>query len=593
MRIVAVLRTTPKKCDPWGAVARAWGHERDELPRRLKKKVLVRGLGRLGKSYNVSNGDSHIFCNPEEATVFAQERKGTVKSIEDQLYLAFEQGDAVPRLEGHYLLHLFILDTYRSMMQHWYDKITARGVRVLYVRCDEFFFYESDMPKVEDLVYSGESDCLDAFGMLKVGHGSMPLTDLGFTASGAYLLNSFMAPSDVHYEISSADTVCPNEVEDSVVPVEATPSEFEIENLDDFHRLLIKASVPGAGKSHAVLSRYGDRVVAVCPTNALCVEFSSKYPGCTAMTLHRFLRVGPGDGAAGSTDDGERDPWSHIGRSSRMPENNKVLLLDEIYMYSQAMLGKLYFRLSVTGATRVFATGDPNQLPPVHEDVSEELFVPTAAKVQRMRSVDFLFPHQMTLHICKRGEDPEDNRRMQSITQMMRSPGFSMEFILEMVREHFKRVSFVQATRMMRKDPYGYVAVCYYNKTCNQVAKAVLPGGTKLECGVRLVNRQRTNVAGGTLMVNYEYTIKEVQDRYCVLEDVMVPGSELRVPRLHVENRMHWSQTRTCHSLQGSSVSSRLLLFNLMSRRVSPEFVYVALTRARKLGEVWYVQEGG
>ena len=54
---------------------------------------------------------------------------------------------------------------------------------------------------------------------------------------------------------------------------------------------------------------------------------------------------------------------------------------------------------------------------------------------------------------------------------------------------------------------------------------------------------------------------------------------------------MHWSQTRTCHSLQGSSVSSRLLLFNLMSRRVSPEFVYVALTRARKLGEVWYVQE--
>ena len=144
---------------------------------------------------------------------------------------------------------------------------------------------------------------------------------------------------------------------------------------------------------------------------------------------------------------------------------------------------------------------------------------------------------------------------------------------------------------MMRGDHYGYVAVCYYNNTCNQVAKAVLPGGTKLKPGVRLVNRQRSNVAGGTLMVNYEYTIKEVQDRYCVLEDVMVPGSELKVPRFHIENRMHWSQTRTCHSLQGSSVSSRLLLFNLMSRRVSPEFVYVALTRARKLGEVWYVQE--
>ena len=245
----------------------------------------------------------------------------------------------------------------------------------------------------------------------------------------------------------------------------------------------------------------------------------------------------------------------------------------------------------MTGAVRVFATGDPNQLPPVHEEVSEELFVPTASKVKRMHSVDFLFPHQMTLHICKRGDDRVDNQRMQSITQMMRSPGFTMESILEMVRGHFGRVTFAEAARMMRGDPYGYVAVCYYNNTCNQVAKAVLPGGTKLKPGVRLVNRQRSNVAGGTLMVNYEYTIKEVQDRYCVLEDVMVPGSELKVPRFHIENRMHWSQTRTCHSLQGSSVSSRLLLFNLMSRRVSPEFVYVALTRARKLGEVWYVQE--
>lgn len=113
-----------------------------------------------------------------------------------------------------------------------------------------------------------------------------------------------------------------------------------------------------------------------------------------------------------------------------------------------------------------------------------------------------------------------------------------------------------------------------------------------MEVGVRLVNRQRSHVSGGVLMVNYEYQVKEVQERYCVLEDVMVPGSEFKVPSFHIQNRMHWSQTRTCHSLQGSSVSSRLLLFNLTSHRVSPEFVYVALTRARKLGEVWYVDSG-
>lgn len=592
IRIVAVLRTTPRKAYAWEAVTQAWGHEHDPMPRRLKKKVLVRGLGRLGKSYNTKQGDAHIFCNPEEATVFAQERKGTVKSIQDELFVAFEQGDCVPRLEGHYLIHLFILDTYRAMMQHWYDKIQSRGVQILYVRCDEFFFHETDMPKVEDLIYEGQADSLDAFGMLKVGHSAVPLDQLGFPSQGAYLFTEFLSPSDTHYEISSVDTICPNQIEDSVVPVEAKPSEFEIENLDSFTRLLVQASVPGAGKSHAVLSRYGKDVVVVCPTNALCVEFTAKYPGCTAMTLHKFLRVSPNWAETRVEDGQNRDPWAYIGRSARMPEHNKVLLLDEIYMYSQSMLSKLYFRLSVTGATRVFATGDPNQLPPINEEVSEELFLPTQAKTQRMKSVSFMFPHQMTLHVCKRGNDPEDNKRMQRLTQMMRSPGFSMEYIVDMIKEEFNCVTFREATQMMKGNPMGYVAVCYYNRTCHQIAKSVLPGGTKLREGVRLVNRRRANFAGGTLMVNYEYNVKEVQERYCVLEDVMIPGSEIKVSNMHIERNMHWSQTRTCHSLQGSSVSSSLLLFNLMSHRVSPEFVYVALTRARKLGEVWYVDNG-
>ena len=91
-------------------------------------------------------------------------------------------------------------------------------------------------------------------------------------------------------------------------------------------------------------------------------------------------------------------------------------------------------------------------------------------------------------------------------------------------------------------------------------------------------------------MVNYEYVVKEVKERSVVVEDVMVPGSTIDVPNWHVNSNMHWSQTRTCHSLQGSSVSAALLLFNLNSRRMSPEFIYVALTRARKLKDVYIVE---
>lgn len=583
VRLCAVLHTTPRKSSAWSAVAATW--ENQALDRDLRKKVLVRGLGRLGKTYNSTGDNMNIFCNPEEATVFSQERKGEVVSIEDELYLAYVKGDSIPRLEGHYLIHLYILDTYRSMMQHWYDKITARGVRVLYVRCDEFFFHKDDMPLVEDLVYHADSDSLEAFGMLKVGHSCVPLEQLGFCSAGQFLLNSFISPTEVHYEICSAETVCPDEVEQMVVPVEPRPDEYTIANLDDYSRVLVKATVPGAGKSHAVLSRYGSKVLVVCPTNALCVEFTAKYPGCTAMTLHRFLRVG----IVNHTDENQQEDGCLMERM-RQPEHKRVLLLDEIFMYSLPLLSKLYFRLEITGAWKVFATGDPNQLPPVHEETGDELFTPTDAKVKRMRAVDFLFPHQMTLHVCKRGTDPEDNKRMEYLTQCMKSPGYTIQHIIEMVRDQFTGITFRQAVGMMKQDPYDYVAVCYYNHTCHRIARAVLPNSTKLAEGVRLVNRARKQLSSGVLMVNYEYVVKEVKDRSVVVEDVMVPGSAIDVPNWHVNNNMHWSQTRTCHSLQGSSVSASLLLFNLNSRRISPEFIYVALTRARRLKDVFYVE---
>jgi ATP-dependent exoDNAse (exonuclease V), alpha subunit - helicase superfamily I member len=115
----------------------------------------------------------------------------------------------------------------------------------------------------------------------------------------------------------------------------------------------------------------------------------------------------------------------------------------------------------------------------------------------------------------------------------------------------------------------------------------VLPGGTKLAPGTRLVNRLRR---GEHLMVNYEYVVDRVLDDQVILKDETY-GSVVTVPKGHVERHMHWSQTRTCHSLQGSSVSAKLVLFNLSSKRISPEFIYVALTRARDLKEVYFVEE--
>lgn len=601
LRPMAVLRTQPRRSKCWSSIVRIWEHP--NLDRDMRKRALVRALGKLGTSSNTKHEETHLFCNAEEAVVFAEERGGKVMSIEEQVFLAFVEGDRVPRLEGHYLTHLYVLDTYRAVMQHWYDRLTARGIDVQYIRCDEFFFPADQAPLAAALAFPGDPESMEAFGLLKLGHDHVRLGDLGFLANQTDLLDQVLAPSSDHLEIFSGDVVCAGELGKEPEFVRPEPDEFHIENLDAYSRLLIQANVPGAGKSHAVLSRYGKHALVVCPTNALCVEFRSKYPGCTAMTLHRFLGVRTGEGEGMDPKDPQTSPEEEGRAPSRtlapgrhQPEFNKVLLLDEIFMYSTHMLSRLYFRLAITTATKVFATGDPNQLPPVHEEASDELFAPTAAKTRRIQAVNFLFPRQMMLVVCKRGANLEDNRRMESIATRMRSPGFTMQHIMDLVQQEFQEIPFTKAMRMMRDDPYDHLAVCYYNRTCQRIAEAVLPGGTKLRPGVRLVNRLRRSAGKNTtLMVNYEYVVDSVQGegkrQMAVLKDVGTEATgRYTVPAGFVEKHMHWSQTRTCHSLQGSSVSATLLIFNLNSLHMSPEFIYVALTRARNLKEVYFVK---
>jgi len=68
-------------------------------------------------------------------------------------------------------------------------------------------------------------------------------------------------------------------------------------------------------------------------------------------------------------------------------EENRILFLDEVYMYSMKLLVKLYFRLKRDKAKRVYAAGDPNQLPPVGEEPSKELSSDSEGKERRITAL--------------------------------------------------------------------------------------------------------------------------------------------------------------------------------------------------------------
>ena len=589
----------------WESVVRTW--EAGDLPRWLRKKALVRSIGKLGRACNQRYREASIFLNFLEAQSCAENSNGKMANIEDEIYLAFRDGDRVPRLEGGYLMHLFVLDSYRASLQESYDQLVDAGVQPCYVRSDEFFFPSDQLDLARKVVYDGDPETVAAFGKLKVGHEGVTYDPVGLNPGlGCFSNHDFATP---YLEPKMTDFVT---IDEEVVKMERAqvkttvkplPDEYELANIYDYRRLLIKANVPGAGKSHAVLSRFAKETVVVCPTNALCVAFRSKYPGVTALTLHKFLRVNVDLEGAPERDtmsEEEReagvDPVQSVVRfRENQAEFNKVLLLDEIFMYPLALLGKLYFRLSTTSAKRVFATGDSNQLPPVREGTGDSLSDISVEKARRMAAVDLLFPVQMELRECKRGNSQQDNKRMSALCLQMRNPGFTMPMVRDLVKRNFTPMTQGDAITAMRADPEKYISVCYYNMTCSRIAKSVLAGGNKCALDVRLVNRRRCmpTMEGkpgsrSVLMVNYEYTVSEVQERTVTLECVMTKN-RFTVTKLHVNQHMHWAQTRTCHSLQGSSVDGSIVLWDLESRLITPEFIYVAMTRARSLDEVYYV----
>ena len=570
-------------------IDRVWSSE--DLSRSLRKRALNLSIGKMGTTVNEGSHNTHCFTTREEADVYcAEHANAKMLAVADDLYLCQIAPERVTRLQGCYLIHLWVLDCARWAMQDAYDLLTAGGVNVVYCCCDELY-YPSEQDALVDAILAAHNphlddpETLDAFGHLKRHHRAVPADQIHARSAVIGTNGPFLYMGAEAIQTVDDEVALMNLQHTHVQVVTPEPSEYHIENIPRHNRLLIQATVPGAGKSHAILSMDPERTLVVCPTNALCVEFMRNYPGCTAMTLHRFLRIGildslnPAVGAAAAADarDGSPFPTSDVQQ-----EHNMVLLLDEIFMYPLELLVRLRFRLDISTARAIYATGDRHQLPPVGEEED------AVAKSRRERAIDYLFPRQMTLRQCKRMHLEEDNRAMEAIcSEILQKDIRGVKLIVRMA---FRDVLPDDAIRRLQEPHGDYIAVCYYNHTCKQIAKRVL--GSKIRVGVRLVNRKQFRRQGKTILhVNYEFEIVAVTETHVTLCPVDDKTARIEsIPVKHVDDHMHWHRTRTCHSLQGSSVSGKLLLFDLRSRYITREFIYVALTRARNLSEVYIVK---
>ena len=561
--------------------------DQEDVPLQLRKLVLNHTIGACGTSVNRRYGKTQLFTTSIEAERYKEDNDAAMLSITPDLHLCQRVDESVLRLEGGYILFLYVLDRARLCMHRLHKSLQSIGVTPLYCRCDELYYPAEQRQLV---LSSGRLD-----------HGDH-LTDSDLPTSGR------LKESNINVSIRDnikprgdcigpwrryLDTLDANDCDflrekvmystkTKRIVVPPSPNEYNIRNISTHKRLLITANVPGAGKSHAVItSCEPQQLLIVCPTNALCRTFETSYPGVTAMTVHRFLGINSKELQVfdqptiltGQSGIPQRDPRCH--------EDGKILLLDEIFMYPYDLLVQIYFRLRAGKALAVYATGDPFQLDPIESRLQ------SWHPATRLTAITHMFPYEMQLTVCKRGT-PASNIRMQTICEELRTicnPSKCREYCYSLFRTHSfeETVSIMQRGKQEGEDGHPTV-IAYTNATCERVTQSVI--GSKCTPGIGLVNRKRLLIPGNILHVNYLFTVDKVEGESVYLKQQPVTDPtqvSFKVPRSHVERHMMWEYTRTAHSLQGSSVPGRVIIMDLHHRCVTRAFIYVALTRAKNI----------
>ena len=133
--------------------------------------------------------------------------------------------------------------------------------------------------------------------------------------------------------------------------------------------------------------------------------------------------------------------------------------------------------------------------------------------------------------------------------------------------------------------------IAYKNYSCERVATTVREMQNRedeYEVGEVLVCRRYYRPKGfGRCRVNFEYTIDEVR------EDSFVPSEGLNAFELNLDVvRKHFilSYCRTRHSLQGSSISYKITIFDWKLYFVNRKWIYTAVTRATELGNFIFLK---
>ena len=512
-------------------------YSNNKLSTQLKKDIVNRTIGQLGKKYNKAH-ITRFYKEFNHANFYKIKYFGKLFPIEineDENKLPFAYGVNVFREErlvnGFCAINDIIKVKQNLKLSKLCRQMEDLNINVLGVRTDCLIH------DTTDLIIESNFEVNNKIGCYKI-------------ETGKYLCDTILS-------IRNNDLIQFEDFEN--LEIKTFTDEYNTELINKYlkknKKIFIKATYPGSGKSQAV-KNYNDKTLFILPYNELALNLRNQ--GFEAITFHKFFGLDINDFQRNKSYD-----CSEI----------ETVCFDECYLHEPKRLLYIDGFIRSHPNIQVIGVGDCDQAEPVGFDNIEYL----------NKCIDMIFPKQIHFTEIKRLRTEEDKKKMKELKKDI----FNNMPFDEMV----KKYNFNTVHHM--KDVNTSINVSYLNNTVervnNHVFNKVLKLPNKYNVGMKLKCRKyyKTSDKKITCNTNYTYTIDKISKTSMTLFDEY-EDIKFEVPNKDINECFKLPYCSTIDSIQGVSFGEddKITIFDLNTSYMSRRRVWTALTRARYLNNI-------
>jgi hypothetical protein len=250
-----------------------------------------------------------------------------------------------------------------------------------------------------------------------------------------------------------------------------------------------------------------------------------------------------------------------------------TIVFDEIYFSDIQKMARIKNYCDRNPDKIIIATGDTSQLQPINELSNQFEYAEYADNC-----INKIFKYEIYLEENKRLKSDDDKKKLKQI----KADIFNKDIpLIDTIKKYFK------FTTNITKSENN---IAFMNDTCKEVAKHIRKLQNKdaeYEVGEVLVCREYFKSKHNTFNVNFEYEIMSVCDKGLIIKSVCNNATfDVRIST--IRSHFIFSYCGTAHSQQGASIDSTITIFDYKHFFVTAEWLWVAITRATQLDNVYF-----